>query len=558
MKKISVFLCAISFSGYLYSQHSIGVFDEASGILDIPNVVLRDKLFTSVRLLDDGNGMFDIVAASRNKNASVIPVNASFIFLDSFTIVIPIVQVGDEYHYNQIYSISPSLKLSLKSEDYISDQLMFQDGEVAQVSSALVVSSALSDVKYPKSYNNVSGLPVNLVAPECNLLPAAHVYPSDYLGNSPLPKIVGAPFDNDIDLVVSLKDFWQVGNPSFNNGCSGDVRENFTKLLNDANQLNADFIEIIPWTFIDDRTSVWKVLTTDELIALTGTSIPTDEDLVWMVQAAKSKGLKVRWRNQIQGNVASQIPEANADNIGNFVQAYEDYMVERADFLNGIGVDEMQVDCICWFPWYTENPATSIFFDSLNQLIPELANHFEGGFYANYQPHYLTRSGIIDNLDSLFLDLSGYYESDAGENPLADKFKQDTVNILNGIFFGFSPDILNRINITFEVGSPSRVDFFANHESVEETFCTSSFNTISQEGDECIQKNQVTDFGIQAQAIEGIFEALQEQTLVPNFKVSAQGYWITPSVMPGSTFPNIAFSVRGKPAEKIIQTWFKE
>ena len=57
-------LIALMLMSYqLAAQSEISTYDESAGTIRIPNVVLKDKLFTSIDLRDDGNGRFDIVAA---------------------------------------------------------------------------------------------------------------------------------------------------------------------------------------------------------------------------------------------------------------------------------------------------------------------------------------------------------------------------------------------------------------------------------------------------------------------------------------------------------------
>lgn len=73
----------------------------------------------------------------------------------------------------------------------------------------------------------------------------------------------------------------------------------------------------------------------------------------------------------------------------------------------------------------------------------------------------------------------------------------------------------------------------------------------------CIQRNQRTDFSLQAQHIEAYLEAIREQTSFTVRSVEVADYWLTDNLTPGATFPNLAFSVRNKPAEGVIRAWFK-
>lgn len=541
-----------------FAQQSLSTFDGSTGVLRIPNVVYNGDIYDFLDLQLNENGLLDVLEAVISTNNSLIPADATFVYLDSNILVVPVIEFDGEYYYNVELSISPELQLSVASVETQSANLLFREGERTIVENAIVVPSNLDSVRYPDSFSNISSIPVELISPQCDLTPSAIVYPSDWIGGLGLPEIQGAPFEEGPELTIGLKDFWQEGNPSFNDGCSGDVRDNFRLLIQRLKTLGATRVEITPWTFIDDRTSTWTILSTEELIAETATSIPTDDDIVWMTQVAHANGLKIYWRNQIQGNLSSQIPAETVENMEKFIPAYEEFMLERAEFLNGIGVDGMQFDCICWFAWYNDNEVTSLYHDLLETLVLEIDNRFDGELYNEHQGLYLNRDNIINTTDEIFIDLSGWIELSAEEQMTLEpsSIKTRTIQAIDAAFSQYPQEVLDRVTVSFEIASPSRYNFFEKRDAIEETFCTSGFNTISQQGDNCIQQSEQTDFSSQARVVEGILEGLKEQTRIPNFRVAAQGYWPTQPVLDGSSFPNIAYSVRNKPAEKILQIWF--
>jgi hypothetical protein len=49
--------------------------------------------------------------------------------------------------------------------------------------------------------------------------------------------------------------------------------------------------------------------------------------------------------------------------------------------------------------------------------------------------------------------------------------------------------------------------------------------------------------------------AFQDQQL--NMTGVAVAYWMDDNILPSTTFPNLAYSIRGKPAEAIVQRWFQ-
>ena len=554
---VCLLIASVQAQEYL-AQKPANIYDPETSTLRIFKLVLNESVYEYVDFKLNEEGMLDVIDAVVSFEPSTIPSDATFVFMDSETVIIPVIEVLGKYYYNLELSILSSGKLAITTYETESSELLFREGESRVIDSAIVVSSNLSSVRYPDSFQMVLPLPIELIAPQCNLTPSSIVFPADWMGELDLPVIKGAPFGDGPELIISLKDFWQKGNPSFNQACAGNVRENFRSLVKRAKSLNAARIEITPWTFIDDRTSLWKILSTEELIALTNASVPTDEDIIWMTQVAHENGLKMQWRNQIQGNLNSQIPIETIGNMEKFVPAYEEFMLERADFLNGIGVDAMQFDCICWFAWYNENEVTSLYYNLLETLVLEIDSRFDGELYNEHQNWYLDRNNIVNTTDEITINLSLRFGLSAQEKILLEPsiIKAKTLQTIDAAFGEYSQEVLDRVTVVFEINSPSRFNFFEEQRSIEETFCTSEPDTISQNGSDCIQRSERADFASQARVVEGVLEALKVQTKVPNFRVSTTGYWITQPVLDGTTFPNIAYSVRGKPSEKILQIWF--
>lgn len=91
---------------------------------------------------------------------------------------------------------------------------------------------------------------------------------------------------------------------------------------------------------------------------------------------------------------------------------------------------------------------------------------------------------------------------------------------------------------------------------LEETFCTSGYNVVTGSGTECIQRSTPTDFSLQAILHQAALEAIAQQNSV-NVSAVLVEYWLTDRVTPGSTFPNLAVSIRNKPAEAVVRQWFQ-
>lgn len=418
-----------------------------------------------------------------------------------------------------------------------------------QINGALTIPSDISGITYPTSYSSATSTTVDVIDPYCGISQTETSYPLSYLGTYPLPAQSGAVFPSSVKLGVILKDVWQVGNPTFNNGCVGDVRSAFLETVQRIRALGGSFVEITPWTFVDTSTATWQIVNPATL----NTSTMNDADLEWAVATAHAAGLEVHWRNQIQGAVGSTIPAATIDNVTKFMTAYESYMLERAAFLQRINVDAMMIGCICWF--FPQAETENIYTAGLSRLAPQIKAVFSGklstlkwGTFAFYADAQLMNSLDIVEIPLWTPNLTTTELQNVNVALLKTKFSEMVTSL--------SQQINSSKQIVWTMSAPSRSDYFTSTGYVEETFCTSDVNVIAQTGSACIQNQKQTDFSIQAMAYEAMLEALRDQTYFQTYGVTTDGYWLTSNLMPQSTFPNIAVSIRSKPAEALIRQWF--
>ncbi len=64
-----------------------------------------------------------------------------------------------------------------------------------------------------------------------------------------------------------------------------------------------------------------------------------------------------------------------------------------------------------------------------------------------------------------------------------------------------------------------------------------------------------TDFSLQAIVIQAQLEYIKSLNR-NNLVVFANDYLVTDPLTPQTAFPNIAYSIRNKPAEGVVRTWF--
>ena len=406
----------------------------------------------------------------------------------------------------------------------------------------------VTELQYPLSYLTPTVNPADVSNDPCAIMRSVVTYTPSELGAYPLPTVDGAPFSSSLKRVVLMKDVWEPTNPSYAKGCSGDARTEFTRTLDRIKALGADTIMVTPWTFIGTRSNGdWYIMNPAELRS----STMNDTDLEWAAQQARASNVELVWINQIQGLSDSTVPSANVANINRFFDALEPYMRERAAFLQRIGVPTMEVSCICWTVLESQE-WTSVYTARMASLLSQIRPLFRGKFLMRDHSSIKSNSTIASSIDVIRMGMFSSFSTTEIEKLTVGSIRQKYRNNfqgLNGAYHGFDKPVL------FVIGMASRADALTTG-YLEETFCTSGFNTISGSTDQCIQRQRKTDYALQAMFYEAAFEAIAEQPYFQVYGVATSDYWITNGLVPSSTFPNLAISPRNKPAEGLIKRWF--
>jgi hypothetical protein len=418
---------------------------------------------------------------------------------------------------------------------------------------AIVTSTNPAAINYPADYSVAAARDVVIEDPYCNPEPATIAFPAAYLGNRPLPAINVTAGRGNFRRMAYLKDVWGKPSPNFVPGCRGDPKAAMRSTLARLKALNIDTVFVTPWTDFDPTGPVWRVLNPAETLS----STMGDADLEWFVAEAKARGLAVFWRNQIQGTRdgkgnAVPYPPATVANVLKSYDALEVYLEERGAFLQRIGVDGVSLGGWYWAA-FQQILSPEQYVDRNARLIRRLKAVFKGK--VTYDAHssiagdpYL--AGAIDFYEvSLFA--GGVTEQEAASltvPQLKAKYRQAIDGIRQSPSLSGKPIIWN-------VYLPSRSDVMTTG-YLEETFCTAGYDLGVTYATTCIQAGKTTDFALQAIAHEASLEAIFEQDSGNVAGVSIQ-YWMDDNLLPSFTFPNLANSIRGKPAEAIVYQWFR-
>jgi hypothetical protein len=417
------------------------------------------------------------------------------------------------------------------------------------------IPSDIKKITYPSSYTT-SGNPGNYnLSDACNLNLENILYPKTYMGTTPLPIINGAPLNSQISRGASIKDIWSLNNPATTSGCSqiGGARLEYLKLLTRFKSLNIDVVSPGVWTGIQvQNDGSWKILNN----APHQVSI-SDMDFAWITQQAHAAGFKITWTNQIGAfydvnNKLTTPPPNTPETFKLFMSEYQNYMLERAAFLQSIGVDTMMISCFCYANRPTDPVSTSIYKNTLEALIPKIKAIYSGKLLMSIDPVIKNSRIISDQVDLFEIDwgfasFSGLPFNTTATPAISELIRAGSDNFMSQLA-GY--DLAKKYVIQFN--APSRSNF-SGIPYVEETECL--YDPTGRTKDPCWQRTVLPDYAQQATLYEAFYEMISKQNQVNIVEIGSSGFFLTNTIIPTTVFQNIGASPRNKPAEAIIKAW---
>jgi hypothetical protein len=245
-----------------------------------------------------------------------------------------------------------------------------------------------------------------------------------------------------------------------------------------------------------------------------------------------------------------------------FLRGWNNIIVELAKFSKDNNVDNLNV---YWsaFSYPVSNYAETSTVEFV-KIIDNVKNVFTGKIFMGYPRFYDSR--VISKVDAIVIPLTPSNWSYLDDlNMSVGLLKDRYMDSITGIYLDYSLNggvAASNIPIIWDFNIQSR-DKALSQGWIEDGFCVSSTGNgeiVSYSNPLCLQKNYVTDFSVQALAIEGAFQAVKQQTYFKNYGVNfSTGYWHTDTLSSGDEgFPNLSQSIRGKPAENIVKYWYKK
>ena len=413
----------------------------------------------------------------------------------------------------------------------------------------------ISKVSYPSSYKVITTDSSDITSDPCQLDYTVVTYPQSWMGTNELPPIKGAPFSSNFKLGMFMKDIMLTDNPSFNRGCKGSLKSEFDKTITRLKKLGVEYAYIPQWHWIGvNADSSWYIIRSEDSFGPL-----SDSDLSHFVKAAHASGIKVMMMNQIQGlrqsNGNSILPDANPTNYRKWFDAYQAYILERAPYFQSLGIDVWELGCnACVFMDHgTGSSADQAFFAAEYQkLLPQMKQLFKGqlAFGAGGASWLINTPSILDNIDIV---VTGVWDNNfvpSASQPFTIGNFKANLNTNATQFDRAGKTVL------VTLGMQSRANWFSLRGYMEETGCVSSMGNLNMSDSGCIERDTSPDFSMQAIYYEAVFEYLSSLTFKGNVIVAPGDMWETDSMISIDVFPNIAATIRNKPAEGIVKSWF--
>lgn len=402
--------------------------------------------------------------------------------------------------------------------------------------------------------------PVNTSAPaiatECKLQQYDSSYPESFLGSYKIPTPT-QKFDPSMIRSVGLKDYF----PNHNNGCETvqqHVRLMYGYTFDRLKSIGVDTVEVYPVGRVTDFSAKeWVVEEKNWHISKADLALVVDEahkrnlkvTLIWQFYAVD---MKENWINTTNPTEAEAIK---------FLNGWHDIMLDLAKFSATYNVENLNIQ------WSAFSYPTHLYPETATQkflsIISDIRQVYRGKLFMGWPRFYDHR--IVEKVDAIVIPISpANWTVNDDMNISVGLLKERYLSSIYGRYSDFTAYTTvdtKTVPIIWDLNIQSRDSISVGW--VEDGFCTNPTSNgapVSFDDPLCIQKNYVTDFSVQALAIEGAFQAIKEQAYFKNHGVVlSTSYWHSDTLRPSPEgFPNLSQSIRGKPAEKIVKQWFSK
>jgi hypothetical protein len=396
-------------------------------------------------------------------------------------------------------------------------------------------------------------------------------YPDIYRGSWPTPTPANK-FNPKVLRSVSLKDYY-AGNGAWRyKECKGDEYSKlmYTITLDRLKALGVEktwIYQFGPW--MDGKKEVWTMDKKDYQIP--------EHMVEFFVVEAKKRGIDVYLAWQFHtvdrtGYSMFQLGDwLDEKMLRTVLESHRLNMIEMAKFSQRVGIKGLSAD------WNAMNIGNlhqhrELWITEMVRTVDSIREHFKGDvtYGQSMVPWYDER--IYSKVDAIHLSVTPKLTDVENINLSVENVKARALQNIHDSFLHMTNGNLSAKlpPVIFSMSIQSRDKYFTEG-WVEDGFCVSGTKKDGGKTD-CIQREYVTDFSVQAVGVEGVLQAIFEQRYAEVYAVDFHtSYWLTDDLQPGnygrddfakidnqSDFPNLSQSIRGKPAEQIVKHWFSK
>ncbi len=417
------------------------------------------------------------------------------------------------------------------------------------IEEAVVIPAEIDKIPYPDFYNNPPVIKAVVSDPYCALTREEVAYPAEYLGAYEFPPVDGAPLPVTVRRGVGIKDVW-IAEPNLNN-CPflipyEKMRQSLDSTLERVKALGGEEITFSNYIhFVDFEKP---------LLQPSSRSAISETDLRYIAGKADEMGLGMTlYLNLAPGDVTVSWEIPGEEWLAGLIDQWEVFVVDQARLAEETGIDALMINHFDYQP--AIGGFEGVYQREMLELLGKVRAVYSGRVLLLIEPTIgadLNKlAGLLDAVDGfIFTPYTNILETSADKTVSVDNLKKLYFENIKGIgreFAGFEKPFLLRVLIQSE-------EEFLVRGWNEDMFC------IEREGDPCYQKNLTVDFSLQAVAMEAMLEAVSEVQRGGHMKVEnidIYGYWFTDVILPDFSQPQMAHSIRNKPAESVVYEWFK-
>jgi hypothetical protein len=418
-----------------------------------------------------------------------------------------------------------------------------------EIEKAVVIPTRVDEIPYPEFYNNPTFTKAVVKDPYCALVQAQVAYPAEYLGSYEFPAVNGAPLPETVTRSIGIKDVW-IAEPNLNN-CPfiipyEKMRQSLDSTLERVKALGGEEITFSNYIhFIEFEKPL--------LQSPSQAAIP-EADLRYIAGKAEEMGLGMTlYLNLAPGNVKTSWEIPGDEWLAELINQWEVFVVDQARLAEETGIDAMMINHFDYQPGI--GGFEGVYQSEMLELLGKVHSVYSGRVLLMIEP---AMGADLNKLSDLLNAVDGFIYTPYTN--ILENAPDKTVSVQNlKVLYAGNLKEVGREFGRYQKPFLLRVLVQSEKEFLEKGWNEDMF-CIERDGDPCYQKNLTVDFSLQAVAMEAMLEAVSQverDQVMAIENIDIYGYWFTDVILPDFSQPQMAHSIRNKPAESVVYAWFK-